>query len=418
MREIRQLAVNDYDQLVPLLRNAFPGTRFALLDGRGSLKERFIATQQQDGTTEIYGLFEHNRLLGSMKFHHYMMNVHGTLLNVGGIGLVAVGLLHKKEKVGRDLLTYFMRSFREQKTSIALLYPFRVDFYRKMGFGIGTMVDQYRLHPSSFPNGGSKKQIVEVTESDRELVLDCYHRYVERTHGMIVKTELEARLMFADQDQVIVAYKHDGKVEGYLAFGFKRLNPEDNFSPHDLVVNEFIYETPEALSQLCTFLHSQADQIERVVLETQDEYWQHLLLDPTNDCGNILPHAYLASHITGIGAMFRVIDVRQAFADLASHNFGGLSMTVDICIRDQFLPENAGSTIVRFQDGWASVCEGATPDVAIELDIADFSSLLMGAVPFHRLMQYSAVRVSDERYLEQLDRLFYTPRKPVCMTCF
>ncbi len=46
---------------------------------------------------------------------------------------------------------------------------------------------------------------------------------------------------------------------------------------NDLVVKKFIYESREALMELMTFLHTQLDQVNDVILNTQEEYFHYLL---------------------------------------------------------------------------------------------------------------------------------------------
>ncbi len=138
----------------------------------------------------------------------------------GGVGLVAVDLLHKKEKVCKELITYFLKHYRKKGISIALLYPFRPDFYKKMGFGYGTKVNQYRIKPESLPKGDSKKNTRFLDEDDREALLECYNRLMDRTSGMIEKSDFALQRIF-DQKNRIVAYEKDGKVRGYIIFTFQ-----------------------------------------------------------------------------------------------------------------------------------------------------------------------------------------------------
>jgi hypothetical protein len=49
--------------------------------------------------------------------------------------------------------------------------------------------------------------------------------------------------------------------------------------------------------------------------------------------------------------------------------------------------------------------------------VADFSSLVMGAVGLGKLVEYGLAEVSDADYLGRLERLFSGP-KPVCLTQF
>ena len=50
--------------------------------------------------------------------------------------------------------------------------------------------------------------------------------------------------------------------------------------------------------------------------------------------------------------------------------------------------------------------------------IAEFSSMLMGLVRFEDLWTYGLADISDSGYVEVVDALFRTDRKPVCLTQF
>ena len=51
------------------------------------------------------------------------------------------------------------------------------------------------------------------------------------------------------------------------------------------------------------------------------------------------------------------------------------------------------------------------------MDIADFSSLAMGAVDLKSLRKYGLVSLSDATYLNAVNRVFASDR-PICTTSF
>ena len=57
-------------------------------------------------------------------------------------------------------------------------------------------------------------------------------------------------------------------------------------------------------------------------------------------------------------------------------------------------------------------------DVAVQMDVAEFSSLLMGAVNFRSLYKYGLADLSDPGYVGVLDRIFAVEDKPMCTTSF
>ncbi len=284
-----------------------------------------------------------------------------------------------------------------------------------MGFGYGPKMSQYCAEPAAFPKGPSKAHIRSLGPDDKQAIADCYDRVASRTHGMMYKTEREMRSLFRKQQNQIVGFDLDGQIRGYLVYTFEQ---GDNFITNDIHIHEWIYETPEALAELLAFLHTQADQIRRILVDTHDEDFHHLLLDPRDGSGRLIPSVYHQSNAQGVGLMYRVIDVPGIFDLLAEHNFGGQTCTLKLTIDDSFLPENAGSTTLRFENGRARRLDTGQPNVEVRLAIEDFSSLLAGTVAFRSLYSYRRATISDFSYVDTIDRIFAVAKKPVCMTHF
>jgi len=413
--KIRLLEEADYAAFVTLAANAYPAFKLASEEDHERIRQRFL-TRSAEPTNHFYGLFRDQRLIGGMILYDFTMRLLSVKAPVGGVGTIAVDLLHKKEKVAYELMQFFLRHYRARGATLATLYPFRPDFYRHMGFGAGTQMNQYRVQPSDLPRG-SKEQIVFLRTDQKELLRDCYNRVMERGHGLMEKSDIELSGLFNNVANRIVAYKPDERVLGYMVFSFKP-SEQDNFLVNDLVVRELFYETKEALAGLFGFLHSQADQVRRVVFNTQDEDFYHALRDPRNGTGKLIPDIYHESNTQGVGIMYRVLDTPGIFMLLRDHKFGVEDCTIKLTIRDSFLPENDGSTILQFREGRPSVQTGGEYDIEIALDVAEFSSLLMGAVRFTSLYNYGLVEISDQSEVDTIDRLFRTERKPICTTPF
>ena len=412
MSDIRILTADDFDALVALWADAYPGAK---IEDRARFKERLLKVQQEDPTTNFYGLFREGHLLGIMCLYDFVSNFLGARVPTGGVGQIAVHLAHKKEHVAKEMVDYFLHHYRDRGAPLAALYPFRPDFYRAMGFGYGTKMNQYRLKPAALPKGPSKAHVRYLTEADKPALAACYQRVAEHTHGMMDKTERELRRLFANPEQRLVGCELDGEIRGYVAFGFEQ---GETFITNDLHIREFIYETREALAELLTFLHTQADQIRHIYVETQDEDWHFLPLDPRNDSGRLIPDVYHETNAQGVGLMYRVLDVAAMFDRLTGRDFGGQTCTLKLTVADSFMPENAGSLLLRFEAGQVQRLDGGPHDVQVRLDIAEFSSLLAGAVRFSSLYRYGLVAISDEAWIDTIERLFAVAQKPVCTTSF
>jgi predicted acetyltransferase len=409
--EIRPIADDEIVPFAKIAAGAYPGGSTPPEE----MAERLRASQAESPSTRLYGYFRDGELLGGMRHHDFTMLFHGTPVPVGGVAMVAVDLLHKKEHVARDLILFYMRHYRAAAAPLAALYPFRPDFYRQMGFGYGARLSHYRLRPGSFPPG-PRGHLRHLAADDLPAMLACYHRYAQQTHGLFLREPSDAwTRRRVEGGRRVLAYVDGEQVQGYMAYAFKG---GANFLTNDIEVSELVYEHPAALAEIMAFLHTQADQIATVVLNIQDDQLHQLLIDPRNGSGTLFPSVYHETNAQGLGIMYRVIDTPGMFAALAGHDFGGQSLTLALELRDSFLPENAGETLLRFRDGRAEPAPGARPDVRLRVSVEHFSSMIMGATGFEALRRYGLAEIDDPNYSGRVRRLFDSPAQPVCLTAF
>ncbi len=413
---IRPLTDEEIAPFARIAANAYPAMRLASEEDVRGFAERLRDRRDPPADT-LYGAFRDGALVGGMRLIEFHMNVRGVTLPTGGVGLVAVDLLHKKEKVARDMIAAFLDWSGERNAPFAALYPFRPDFYKRMGFGYGAKSNQYHLRPDAFPAASDRSALRYLSIADKEAIGACYSRVQRRTHGMMEKLAKELGRYLEGGDARVVGYERDEALTGYMAFGFDT-DPKGNFIVNNLHVRELIYETREALAALLAFLNSQADQIARVVIETQDEAFHHLFAEPRDDSGALFPSVYHQTNTQGVGIMYRVVDTRAAWEALAGIDFGGETLRLRLHARDSFRPAKDSPITVAFTDGRPSLIEESQHDVALDLDIAEFSSLLMGAIDLESLYLYGLAEVSDPTWIPRLTRLFATPRKPITTTPF
>ncbi len=414
MSSINLMPREDLQGFVSIVADAFPGMDLVSEDERQRAHEQ-LEKIYDDERRRLYGLYRSEKLLGGMILHDFEMQVHSSKIDTGGVGLVAVDLLHKKEKVAKELIEFFLREFRDKGATLTSLYPFRPDFYKKMGFGYGPKISQYRVIPTAFPSGPSKNN-VEFVEADAvDKLLDCYTMFSQVTHGMIHRRTLDLERAIFRPGYKVAAYSQNNQIDGYLVYSFEK---GETFIENDIHVQELVYNSPDALSEILTFLHTQLDQVRRVVIGTHDDNFHHLLSDPRNDSGNLIPHVYHETNTEGVGLMYRVINSSGLFEQLVSHDFGKQSCIVEFQISDSFLNENSGSFVVTFTGGRAKLTPERTPEVTVSMDISDFSSLFMGTARFLKLYVYKQADISDPSYVKILDDIFRVDQQPVCMTHF
>ncbi len=415
MRTVRPVTQSEIDNVFTIFTHAYPGIDVSSLEMQQQWRKRVLQTMRSSKVA-TYALFEDEEMRGIMRLFDFTMNLLSTRTLVGGVGGVAVDLLHKKEKVAADMLRFFLQHYREKGACLTALYPFRPDFYRRMGFGYGTKRNLYRLRPDSLPKGSGNLRTSFLTADHREAVQACYNRFMSRTHGLMKRLNYVWDDLFASSSLKVVGVTRQGQLTGYLIFKFEK-GQAGHFLNNDILVRELVYDSTADLQALLRFLHLQADQIDQVVFYTQDEHFHFLLHDPRNDSGNLIPQVYHETNTQGVGIMYRVIDMPRLFYVLCEHNFGGATCRLKILLEDSFFPQNEGEYLIHFQDGRANMVNDGVSDVEMQLDVAEFSSLILGAISFNSLFDYGLVTLSDAGYVGVLDRLFAAPR-PLCFTEF
>jgi predicted acetyltransferase len=411
--------VDDVDIWMAIIGNAYPimdlNTRAARDTQAARARERLDTPGMR-----WYGLFDGETLLGGMRLHDFEMTCFETPMLVGGVGMVAVDLAHKKEHVARDLITFFLHHYRQRGAPLAILYPFRPDFYGAMGFGYGPKQNSYRITPSALPERGDRSRVRFLEDADRAAIIALYNAVAAHTHGMIALTPESERSYLTQSDLRLMGwFDANGALRGYLAFTFELPDKRSSFLLQDMVIQQLIYADNAALLGLLSFLRTQQDQVRAIVLHTLDDAFHYLLSDPRNGSDRPTPNVYHESNTQGVGLMYRLLDVHQFFTALPNHRFGAETLTLQLTIRDSFLPEQDGSIVVRFEDGHAQLTARETPaDVELTMIVGDASALLMGCVTLRSLYTLGLAEVSDPSAVGRLNALFQTERAPVCLTAF
>ena len=417
MYDIRKPNENDYPELVRIVAEAYPGIGVFTEEARKKTEER-LRKAGDDKRLQYYAAFSDDEMVGLMRLHDFEMNVHGVKMLAGGVGNVAVDLVHKKAHVAKELVEFYLDHYEQKNAPMAVLWPFRHDFYRKMGFGLGAKTHRYAIKPQDLPNVGDKNKVRFLTAADVLAMNDCYNRYVPTRSGLIYEHEILWKRYFENQQKTrFVGYEDEGKLQGFFCYEFASGKAE-GFLDNNMEISWMIYESSDALLGMLSFLHAQLDQVNRVVLCTPDNDFYFMLNDVTNGSGNMFPSVNHESHISGVGIMYRVLSVRRLFEALADHDFGGVNMRLKLTIEDSLWPKNAGEYCLEFVDGRASIVESAEVDCEVGMDIAEFSSMVLGAVGFKSLLTYRLATISDDGLANDVDRAFACAEKPLCLTGF
>lgn len=417
MSDIRMLVDNEFREFVDIVGNAYPGSRVNSAEDKQKLEEAYILTQKEEPRINFYGCFRDGKLVGGMRYYDFMMNFRGSEIKAGGVGQVAVDLMHKKEKVARDMVSHFINHYRDEGALFAMLYAFRPDFYRNMGFGLGAKVSQYCVRPADLPAESGKAHVEFFRAAQRQELMEFYHRMYRNIHGMIRREEFELSNIINYAENMLAICKKDGRIQGCMVFSFRKAN-ESNFLLNDIYIREILYENTGALMELLAFLNSQQDQIRHVIINIHDDYLNYIFKDPRNCSGNLHTPVYHECNLQELGVMYRAINIEGILKELKARSFGVQVCKLKLTIEDDFLADNNRSFIVHFTEGHASFEPGKEYEAELKMKIADFSSMIIGAVSLKKLYGYNLAELSDPGYVEILDKIFGCDEKPICVSQF
>ena len=416
MYTFKQLNDSNFNDLARLQLDAYPSSGYNFTVEKYA--ERITEINKR-ADINLYGAYKGDKLVGGYSLWDFDMNMRQTMAKAGGIGSVAVDLAHKKEKVCREIVKRFIYDLRGSGVNMAMLYPFNSAFYHRMGFGFGTLLQQFKLKPENLPGGNSKAHIACLTADNVESLMAFYNSRVKCTHGLITKSVTEFANRLKNPANKIYGYvAPGGEVRGYMAFQFKK-GSEESFLINDMIVNELLFDSPDVFTELMTFAKSQSDQIRYVVINTQDEGLINSIADPRNNTDRVLFSAYQECCQTGLGIMYRVCDLEAFIKEISGCKFAELNMKLRINVADTFVPENNRPFMLEFVNGQCSMAANdTTPDAELSMDIAELSSFIMGCVNLKHLVKYGKAKLSGDNYLDVLSRAFSLDEKPICLTHF
>lgn len=412
MREVRKLKPEELRAALEIAVRAYPVMG---IDSEQKMEETHnrIAGAFNIAHRTWYGLFEDGKLLGNMVFYDFSLNFYGEDVRANGIGFVAVDMLHKKQHIAKDMLNWYLLHSRKKGYPLALLYSFRPDFYKKMGFGYTTGCHNYVTSPLALPASEIPPEMEYLGIDDKDAVLDYYRSFYHENHGMILKQERDIEMMLAAKDIHRVGYREAGKLTALLIFRLIS-NESTNHSTHMQLT--LLFSTPSGLSAALGFLHCQADQVSEIAISTPYNDLYYCLEDIRHKDRRILQEpGYHHVYDAGMGIMSRCLDPIYLLERKPCMLDG---MRIRFCLKDSFLPGGMTDFVMHWEKGKAQKAKGKKSDYTIEMDIADFSAWVMNSIRLDSLCRLGLAKVSDPSGLEMLERAFYYPRQPICLERF
>jgi hypothetical protein len=202
--------------------------------------------------------------------------------------------------------------------------------------------------------------------------------------------------------------------------GFMQTKPivnEHLQNRNELEVRDLLSEDDAYEAALLGYLRGQRDQLARVTIESQDAAFYLAAGDPRDgsDVAVAPPTAHRVAE-TGLGIMYRIVDIERAFATLPAAD---AAFVLRLEIDDRFVAQTGGGWTFRFgPHGAPRRDDGARPDTALAIGIHDLSSIVLGSLRLRDVVRHRSASLEPRERLESVDAAFAVAQPPVCATRF
>lgn len=417
-RSIRRLTPSDLPAYLSIYLHAYPSGKDLSKDCYERYYERNLRSLREFERVNFFGCFEGDLLVATMKLIDFDINLFGQMKKATGLMALAVHPMYKRRGIAREMVRFFEQYTVKSGAAISLLLPFRIDFYKRLGFGCGSKLEEYHLPTLCLPEGPKDDSVKLLDRDGIDEMLFCHADYVRNHHGQLDKFEEEVQDIYDDDRVRRFGYFKGEQMKGYVAFTFESTS-DCNYTLNRMDVKELVYEDATVLAGLLGALRRQADLAQSVVIRSGEPDFYHRLDNPQDLGGNYIDFGFLQTNVSAVGTMYKIPDIR-AFVEATNHRrFLPVDLAVGFDIRAEGSDKET-SFVLRFQrQGEASTWSyetASSAQVRVSCNIADLSSLWMGSAEFGALVRLGNLRIDRSQYLPLLDSLFHCLQKPFTNT--
>ena len=401
---VRPARETDVRDIAELWSEAFPGER-TIVDRIRMLEQggRYGGLE-----TVLAGRDGGDRLVGACKIYRMAQNLAGAAMPMMALAAVAVTPSRRREGIGSRLCTEAIGMAADRGDVVSVLYPFRPDYYERLGWGLVGELHEYRFRTGALTGYDDARHVRQAREEDAGPLWASYRRVAERSNGPVTRDRPAWAYRLADEElgvrpvdppslpatpdgeePRVVVYDRDG-ISGYALFRYRATR-----APRDrtLVVRELVAESETAYRGLLGHIAQLSSRwpLARHRARPEERFGDRLG-DPRPPRGRLDGSLYFPTARIVRGPMLRVIDVPGALRMRrwwlgARHP--GTPLVIRIEVGDHQRPGNRGPWRVAVSadgcsadvDPWT---EPAAPDgvsAALTTDAATFARIFAGEVP-------------------------------------
>ncbi|MBN1685675.1 MAG: GNAT family N-acetyltransferase [Spirochaetales bacterium] len=357
-------------------------------------------------------VFENGKMVTTYRSLPFTLYFNGKTTPVAGIADVGTLPMHRRKGyLGKTVAHHFLKMHEAGDQSIAVLWPSRVAIYRRYGYELVTMQQNYRIEQRYLqfdrqaPAAGS---FTEITEPDAGVIAELYHRFaVDRTGYLLRPQDRWRKITLNPQEAGPLAgkvlYKEGDTPKGYLIYDMEPVRGGLFHHDHRVTVKEVVYLDMVAFHAVWRYIAA-LDLVDTVFLPSvsQDDPLLYLLKDP-------LPLATMESESSTAALMARLVDVDRALSQRGYAEEGRLIFE----ITDELCTWNHGRWELEVSGGTATVKRSRkSPQVSIP--VGTLASLAFGYLKASTAQRIGLLDVLEPGATAVWDRVMQTAYRPFC----
>ena len=383
--KIRKLGAEDANEYNDLLCYAFQITEQELQKcgwhNDEIMRSKFPVLERAD----VLGCFDGKKLISQFASYPLDMNIYGKVYPVGFVTSVCTYPEYSGQGIMKKLMTMTMERLKNEGRYFALLYPYSIPLYRRLGWEIISNKISYEVKDFQLPKAGEVKgHIVRVDWSNDDFK-KLHNEFAKATHGCLFRNILaweEYWRWDEDDTNVAVYYDENDKATGYIVY----LIESDI-----MYIKEMIYLNRDAHKGLWKYINAHESMIDAVKGNT---YYSEPIAFEMGDSDikeTISPYA-----------MGRILDVRNFFKNYTCSKRAD-GQIIKFVISDRLLEWNNLEINIEFKNERCTETEKETDNI-VKMDIGTLTTLLIGYKTASSLFEMEKIE-STEKTIEILDDL-------------
>lgn len=296
---IKPVTLKYLDQYDELMRYVFQVTQRQVEESGYKDGELIRSKRPVLREAEVFGWFtEDDELVSQISIYPCKVNIHGKIMNMGGV--TGVGTYPEYANLGlmNDLIRLALEKMRDNGQYISYLYPYSIPYYRRKGWEIMSDTISFTLSDSQLPERVEVPGHVERLDVDDDDVTGLYDRYARENHGALIRGKFawDEYWRWEDEDERTagVYYDVNDVAQGYVFYWI------DNDIFH---IKEMIYMNQEARHGLWNFISAHFSMIDRVKGDIYTNEPLAFLLDDGHIKETIEP--YFMSRVVDVAAFLQ-----------------------------------------------------------------------------------------------------------------